>query len=78
MIKSVQNILTLGCFDATLFPRRFNNENRHSATRFVTPAQRHSCADTAILAGRQEVYEQTRAVAATSISYGAQSILALG
>jgi putative transposase len=39
----------------------FNNEHRHSAIRFVTPAQRHRCADTAILAGRQEVYEQARA-----------------
>jgi putative transposase len=40
----------------------FNNEHRHSAIRFVTPAQRHSGADTAILARRQEVYEQARAL----------------
>jgi putative transposase len=39
----------------------FNHEHRHSAIHFVTPEQRHTGADDAILAHRQEVYEQARA-----------------
>ncbi len=39
----------------------YNQEHCHSAISFVTPEQRHSGADIAILANRQRVYEQARA-----------------
>lgn len=39
----------------------YNYEHRHSAIRFVTPAQRHARLDQAILAQRQAVYETARA-----------------
>jgi len=39
----------------------YNNEHRHSAIRFVTPAQRHAGQDVEILARRRELYEQARA-----------------
>ena len=39
----------------------YNQEHRHSGIRFVTPNERHSGADVAILAQRKEVYEQARA-----------------
>ncbi len=39
----------------------YNHEHRHSAIRFVTPAQRHAGLDTAILAQRQAVYDVARA-----------------
>jgi putative transposase len=39
----------------------YNNEHRHSAIQFVTPAQRHAGLDTAILAHRKAVYEQAKA-----------------
>lgn len=38
----------------------YNSEHRHSAIRFVTPAERHSGADTAILHRRHELYERAR------------------
>ncbi len=39
----------------------YNQEHRHSAIRFVTPAQRHAGLDTAILEQRTAVYERARA-----------------
>jgi putative transposase len=38
----------------------YNTEHRHSAIRYVTPNQRHSGADVAILARRRVLYEQAR------------------
>ena len=39
----------------------YNHEHRHSAIRFVTPAQRHAGLDAAILAQRSSLYEEARA-----------------
>jgi putative transposase len=41
----------------------YNHEHRHSAIRFVTPAQRHAGLDQAILAKRSALYEVARAKA---------------
>jgi putative transposase len=38
----------------------YNTEHRHSAIRYVTPDQRHSGADVAILARRRVLYERAR------------------
>ena len=38
----------------------YNHEHRHSAIRFVTPAQRHAGLDQAILALRSALYEVAR------------------
>lgn len=38
----------------------YNTQHRHSAIRFVTPDQRHFGQEEAILANRQEVYEEAR------------------
>ena len=38
----------------------YNGEHRHSAIRFVTPAERHVGADVAILARRHALYERAR------------------
>ena len=38
----------------------YNHEHRHSAIKFVTPAQRHAGDDVAILAKRHAVYKQAR------------------
>ena len=38
----------------------YNEAHRHSAIRFVTPAQRHAQADEALLQARAAVYEQAR------------------
>ena len=38
----------------------YNNDHRHSAIKFVTPAQRHRGEDIVILAKRQAFYEQKR------------------
>jgi len=43
------------------FVRWYNREHRHSALRFVTPEQRHSGADVAILAQRHTLYQQAKA-----------------
>jgi putative transposase len=43
------------------FVRWYNDEHRHSAIRYVTPGQRHSGLDTALLAQREEVYEAAKA-----------------
>ncbi|WP_039906984.1 IS3 family transposase [Candidatus Regiella insecticola] len=39
----------------------YNQEHRHSAIEFVTPAQRHAGLDKALLAQRNTVYEKARA-----------------
>ena len=44
----------------TRFVRWYNNEHRHSAIKFVTPAQRHAGRDIALLTGRKAVYEAAR------------------
>jgi putative transposase len=46
---------------ATTLVQWFNHEHRHSAIRFVTPAQRHAGLDRAILQRRSAVYEVARA-----------------
>ena len=38
----------------------YNNEHRHSAIRFVTPAQRHSGEHLLVLSSRREVYEEAK------------------
>lgn len=43
------------------FVHWYNHDHRHSSIRYVTPAQRYSGEDRAILAARHEVYEQARA-----------------
>ncbi|SAL07002.1 hypothetical protein AWB78_08363 [Caballeronia calidae] len=40
--------------------RGYNHEHRHSAIRFVTPAQRHANLDQAILDRRAALYESAR------------------
>ena len=42
------------------FVRWYNAEHRHGAIRFVTPEQRHSGLDAALLAQRRAVYEAAR------------------
>lgn len=42
------------------FVRWYNTEHRHSAIRFVTPDQRHSGEERAILEKRRRVYERAR------------------
>jgi len=42
------------------FVQWYNNEHRHSAIRFVTPAQRHSGRHLSVLNGRREVYEEAK------------------
>jgi putative transposase len=46
---------------ATSLVQWYNHEHRHSAIRFVTPAQRHASLDQAILAQRSALYETARA-----------------
>ena len=46
---------------ARWFERWYNTQHRHSSIKFVTPAQRHSGADVAILAERAELYEAAKA-----------------
>jgi transposase InsO family protein len=42
------------------FARWYNEEHRHSAIRFVTPAERHAGMDSALLRKRIEVYEAAK------------------
>lgn len=42
------------------FVEWYNKEHRHSAIKFVTPAQRHGGEDAQILAHRKQVYEHAR------------------
>jgi putative transposase len=60
--NSAQWILALGCFDATLFPRRYNNEHRHCGIQFVTPAQRHAGLDQGLLEQRHALYQAAKAM----------------
>lgn len=46
---------------ATTLVQWYNHEHRHSAIRFITPAQRHAGLDQAILAQRSALYEIARA-----------------
>lgn len=43
------------------FMHWYNNEHKHSALKFVTPAQRHSGEDKAILAKRHALYQKAKA-----------------
>jgi transposase InsO family protein len=43
------------------FVHWYNHEHRHSAIRFVTPHQRHSGQEQALLAERQALYHQAKA-----------------
>lgn len=43
------------------FVHWYNEEHRHSAIRFVTPAQRHAGLDAALLSKRTELYEAAKA-----------------
>ena len=43
------------------FARWYNDEHRHSALKFVTPAQRHRGEDTDLLAHRHALYQTARA-----------------
>ena len=45
----------------TRFADWYNNEHRHSAIRFITPAQRHAGHDQALLSRRAAVYEAAKA-----------------
>jgi putative transposase len=45
----------------TRFVRWYNNDHRHSAIKFVTPAQRHAGRDLKLLAARTAVYDAARA-----------------
>jgi transposase InsO family protein len=42
------------------FVRWYNHEHKHSGLKFVTPAQRHTGQDAAILARREKVYRDAR------------------
>jgi len=42
------------------FVQWYNHQHRHSAIRFITPAQRHEGQDAAILAQRTSLYEEAR------------------
>ena len=42
------------------FVRWYNDEHRHSAIRFVTPAQRHGGGQLAVLRARKEVYQEAK------------------
>lgn len=43
-----------------MFVQWYNHEHRHSAIRFVTPAERHAGLDTALLQKRTNVYEEAK------------------
>ena len=45
---------------AANFVHWYNHEHRHSAIRYVTPAQRHAGQDHALLAQRHALYQQAR------------------
>ena len=64
--SSASLTLTKEQFDALVLGRVtgwvhwYNDEHRHSAIRFVTPAQRHAQVDKTLLQARAEVYEMAR------------------
>ena len=43
-----------------MFVQWYNHEHRHSAIRFVTPAERHAGLDSALLQKRIDVYEEAK------------------
>lgn len=43
-----------------VFVAWYNDEHRHSAIKYVTPAQRHAGVDAALLGARSELYERAR------------------
>ena len=43
-----------------MFVQWYNHEHRHSAIRFVTPAERHAGLDAALLQKRTDVYEEAK------------------
>lgn len=45
---------------AGMFIQWYNHEHRHSAIRFVTPAERHANLDTELLQKRANVYEEAK------------------
>jgi putative transposase len=54
-----QNLLAARQWDSA-FAQWYSHEHRHSAIRFVTPAQRHAGLDVAILNQRDAVYEKAK------------------
>jgi putative transposase len=50
-LRAFESLLTARQWDGT-FVQWYNDEQRHSAMRFVTPQQRHAGQDTALLAKR--------------------------
>ena len=52
------------------FVRWYNTEHLHSGIRFVTPEDRHSGREAAILDGRRELYERARAARPERWSHG--------
>ena len=57
--KAFENLLSARQW-VNKFVHWYNHEHRHSATRFVTPAQRHEGMDFSLLAKRVAVYEAAR------------------
>lgn len=55
------------------FVHWYNHEHRHSAIRFVTPAQRHAGLDAALLRNRAEVYQAARSTHPERWSGGARN-----
>ena len=51
----------------------YNEEHRHSATSFVTPAQRHAGIDEQLLKTRKAVYETARQANPTRWSKGTRN-----
>lgn len=47
---------------AGAFVRWYNHDHRHSGIRYVSPAQRHTGEDCAVLAARHELYTRARAL----------------
>ena len=58
--RSFENLMAARQWVGT-FVRWYNEEHRHSAIKFVTPAQRHAGLDGALLRKRAEVYEAAKA-----------------
>ena len=58
-LKPFSELLRARCW-VTAWVHWYNDEDRHSAIRFVTPAQRHAQLDEEMLQARAEVYELAR------------------
>jgi transposase InsO family protein len=59
-LQPFENVAAARAWVAT-FVRWYNQEHRHSAISFVTPAQRHAGLDEALLRQRTQVYEAAKA-----------------